>query len=91
MLVPIIADNLTPDGIPLQGLHIASGKGILEHRLKHNHNKILLGIVFLQIQAFQIAIIPFLIVAALDGIVLHEPVVVASRELQGGAGEEEGE
>ncbi len=74
MFEPIIADNLTPNSVSFQMLHVECNEGILKHRFKHNYNKIFLRIIFFQVQTFEVTIVPFEIIAITNWIAFQKPL-----------------
>lgn len=71
-----VGDYLAPYRVTLVSLHIASRKGIPQWRGQHNDNKVLIGIVVLEIEAFQVAVVPVFVIPLCDWVVLVEPVIV---------------
>ena len=65
-----VGNDLIPKGIPLRSFYVAYGKAVVEGGGENNHNEIFIRVVMLQVETFEIAVTPFVLVAGLFWIVL---------------------
>ena len=55
---------------------VTGRKGIMKERTEYHHYEIFIWVVILEVNAFQIAVVPRIVIALFYGVVLHEPILV---------------